>query len=426
MFSDDELNSIMRTENSFIYNLLSEKGKSIFFPKDGIISQSIAAKNKSINATIGSAINNDGSPMCLPSIAKNVLLNPKDVFPYASSYGKSELRQVWLTKIKEKNPSLKGKTTLPVVTNALTHGLSLIGYLFINANDQILLSDLYWGNYKLIFEHAFGADLKTFSTFKENGFDLDSLRKELSPETKILLLNFPNNPLGYVPTVAEAETIVKIIYDHAQKGNSLIVVCDDAYIGLNYCEGLMEESFFSRLADLHPNILTIKIDGATKEDYVWGLRIGFITYAYKNITEQTARVLEDKTAGVIRGGISNVSHLSQSIVLEGFRSSAYAAEKEEKYQILKKRFVKIQDVLKEKKYLNYFTPLPHNAGYFMCLKLKENLDPDKVRIRLLQDYDTGIISTGNLLRIAFSSVPEENIHQLFENIYHACCDEDTK
>ncbi len=38
----------------------------------------------------------------------------------------------------------------PIVTNALTHGLSLVGDLFVNQGDTILLPEHNWGNYKLV------------------------------------------------------------------------------------------------------------------------------------------------------------------------------------------------------------------------------------------------------------------------------------
>ena len=47
--------------------------------------------------------------------------------------------------------------------------------------------------------------------------------------------------------------------------------------GLVYENGIFKESLFSKLADLHENVLAVKVDGATKEDYAWGFRVGFIT-----------------------------------------------------------------------------------------------------------------------------------------------------
>ena len=55
------------------------------------------------------------------------------------------------TKILKENPSLKASSiSRPIVTNALTHGLSLVADLFVNDEDTILLPTHNWGNYKLI------------------------------------------------------------------------------------------------------------------------------------------------------------------------------------------------------------------------------------------------------------------------------------
>ena len=168
--------------------------------------------------------------------------------------------------------------------------------------------------------------------------------------------------------------------------------------------------------------MAIKIDGATKECYSWGLRVGFITYAARGISEKTSLALENKTAGAVRGSISNASHLSQSLVLKAITSPRYEEEKKEKYDILKRRFDKVQEIFirNEQKYSRYFSPLPFNSGYFMCIELKEGLDAETVRQTLLKKYSTGVIAVGNLLRIAFSSVAEKDIPTLIENIYDAC------
>ena len=417
----EELNQIIKKNNPAIFNLLSEKGRAIFFPKEGILSQAADAKGKKINATIGIAVEDDKSPMRLKSIANNILLEPKDVFPYAPSYGKPELRQTWKEKIKEKNPSLEANISLPVVTNALTHGLSMIGYLFINPGEKIILPDKFWGNYKLIFENGYNAMLDTFNTFKNFGFDTESFKQKLAEDKgkKIILLNFPNNPSGYTPSEEEAEKIISIIKQSAEAGNEIIVICDDAYFGLVFKEGIYKESLFSKLADLHENVLAVKADGITKEDYVWGFRVGFLTYASKGIAEETFKALEEKTAGAVRGNISNSPHLSQSLVLKAFTSPDYEAEKKEKYELLKKRYSKVQEILKNKKFSEFFSSLPFNSGYFMCIELKD-MDAEKVRQTLLKKYDTGVISIKNLLRIAFSSVAETDLEELFENIYEAC------
>lgn len=417
----EELNEKIKKDNPIIFDMLSEKGKAIFFPYKGILGQTAEAKGKRINATVGSAIEDDNTIMRLPTIAKQILIDPKDAFPYAPSYGKPELRKAWQELIKEKNPSLKANISLPVVTNALTHGLSMVGYMFLEPGDKVILTDKFWGNYKLIFQNAYSAQLDLFNTFKDDGFDTESLKEKLEePGKKILLLNFPNNPAGYTPTDQETKDIVDMIKKCAEVGNKVIVICDDAYFGLVYKDGVFTESIFALLADLHENVLAIKIDGATKEDYVWGFRVGFITYASKGMTDITADALAAKTAGAIRGNVSNCSHLGQSLVLEALKSPDYEKEKKEKNELLKARFLKVDKVLEDKKYSDFFTALPHNSGYFMCIELKEGIDAEKVRKILLDKYETGVIAIGNILRLAYSSVAEKDMQDLFDNIYNAC------
>ncbi len=416
----EELNEQIKRVNKVAYELLSKRGKGIFFPKKGILSQTAEAKGKKINATIGIALDDDGSPMRLDSIGNRVSLAP-DFFKYAPSFGKQELRKKWKDMIYEKNPSLQGKdVSLPIVTSGLTHGLSTVAYLFVDEGDRIIIPDLFWGNYRLIFVNSYGAVLDTFEMFRNGGFNISGLREKLlaSSGKKIVLLNFPNNPTGYTIREDEAREIIRVIKEAAET-NKILVVIDDAYFGLVYREGIYRQSLFSELAGLHENVLAIKVDGATKEDYVWGFRVGFITYGIKN-GKELYPALESKTAGAIRGTISNASNLSQSLLYEAYSSGSYMEEKKSKYEILKSRFEEVVKILSEhKEYEEEFSSLPFNSGYFMCIKLK-NVDAEKIRQTLLNKYNTGVIAMGDILRIAFSSVRGELIPSLFENIYKAC------
>lgn len=418
----EELNEIIKKNNENIYGMLSDRGRAIFFPKKGILSQSAEAKGKRINATIGIALEEDGSPMRLKSIAKKIKLKPEDVFPYAPSFGKKELREKWKEMLYKKNPSLKAEISLPIVTNALTHGLSMTAYMFINQGEKVILPDLFWGNYKLILINGYGAILDSFETFKGKGFNVNGLKEKLNEGVgkKIVLLNFPNNPTGYTPTEKEVVKIKDMIKEAAERGNKILVIIDDAYFGLVYKKGIYKESIFSELVELHENVLAVKLDGATKEDYVWGLRVGFITYGVRGGNKELYGALENKAAGAVRGSISNDSHLSQSLVYYAFSEPKYWNEKKKKYNLLRRRFKEVNKVLKEhKEYGEEFNALPYNSGYFMCVRLK-NKDGEQIRQILLEKYDTGVISIRNILRIAFSSIKKEQIAEVFENIYKAC------
>ena len=154
---------------------------------------------------------------------------------------------------------------------------------------------------------------------------------------------------------------------------------------------------------------------------MWGFRVGFVTYAVKGGNSELYAALEGKTAGAIRGNISNVSHLSQSLLLKAFASGEYKSQKAEKFTLLKSRCDKVMETLKSHpEYEEYFHALSFNSGYFMCVKLKGGLSAEVVRRILLDDFSSGVISFNDILRVAFSSVDVTLIPELFENMFHAC------
>lgn len=412
------LNDDIASADNSAFEVLSKKGRQIYFPSKGILGQSAEAKKTAINATIGTAFEEDGSPLCLECIEELINL-PSQSLLYTPSFGLPELRERWKEMIYAKNPSLgKKEISQPVVTSALTHALSVSAYLFADEGDKIILSDLNWDNYELIFEQGFGAELETYKTFENNQYNIEGLKEKLLEpgNKKILLLNFPNNPGGYTLTEKEALELRKALLNVADAGKHIVVILDDAYFGLVYEEGVFKESLFSHLADLHRNILAVKLDAPTKEDYVWGLRTGFMTFGIKNSTAAQYKALEAKAAGAVRGSISNCSSIGQHMLLKAFSNPSYASQKESKYGTLKRRYLKIREILTaHPEYQESFLPVPFNSGYFMCVK-PLGVEAEAVRKDLLESYGTGVIVLSGLIRIAFSAVPYDKLELLFSNI----------
>jgi aspartate/methionine/tyrosine aminotransferase len=417
-----KLNNDLIKNNSNVYLLLSDLGKKLYYPK-GILSQGAEADKKAtrFNATIGIATENN-VPMHFEHIQETLDgYSPEDIYPYAPPPGKMALREEWKRKLYRDNPSLHEKGFgNPITTNALTHGLSIAADLFVDENDSIILPDKYWGNYQFIFHIRRGGNLRTFELFDKNDkFNVSAFRECLLEQKDsgkaIVLLNFPNNPTGYTPNELEVQGIISVLLEAAEAGIAMAVILDDAYFGLFY-EDSIKESLFGRLAGLHPKILPIKIDGATKENYVWGLRVGFLTFASES--REILEALEQKTKGLIRGTISSSSHLSQTIVLKSLQSSEFSREKKEKFAVMERRAKKVKEILNQEKYQEFWTYYPFNSGYFMCLKLKK-VNAETLRVLLLNNYGVGTIAMNSTdLRIAFSCVEEQHLEELFEIIYN--------
>ena len=281
-----------------------------------------------------------------------------------------------------------------------------------------------WGNYNLILSVRKGAKISKYSVFTGNGrFNLKAFEDKITEEARkhkklIVILNFPHNPSGYTVTEKEGNSIVEILLKQAEAGTNILAVTDDSYFGLFYEKESIKESLFARFCGRNSRLLAVKLDGCTKENFAWGLRVGFITYGCK-IKGKLAPIydaLEKKTAGCVRGNISNVPHLSQSIVLRSMLSDEYPAEKEEKFTILKKRAKRVKQVLSNTKYSDAWDVYPFNSGYFMCIRLK-TVDAEMLRVHLLDKYGVGLISIDDVnLRVAFSCVEESDIKELFDII----------
>ncbi|HZG58242.1 aminotransferase class I/II-fold pyridoxal phosphate-dependent enzyme [Paenibacillus sp.] len=417
-----QLNETLQNAAPAVYGMLSRLGRAIYFPKVGILNQSAEAKKKAttFNATIGIATEGK-TPMHLGMIQETLsAYAPSDLYPYAPPEGKPELRAVWREKLLRENPSLAGKTFgKPIVTNALTHGLSIVADLFADDGDAVIMPEKNWENYELTFGVRRGANIVTFPLYNEAGlFNSEGLLSAVLEQKErgkaIVVLNFPNNPTGYTPTLAEADGIIAAVKAGAEAGVSTVVVTDDAYFGL-FFEDSVRESLFGRLIGLHPNVLPIKVDGATKEEFVWGFRVGFITYGSDSAEANDA--LEQKTIGIIRGTVSSCSHPSQTFVLKALAHPDFEKQQAEKVEILKARANRTKEVLDSGKFDDAWDYYPFNSGYFMCLKLK-TVHAEALRRHALEKFGVGTIALGDTdLRVAFSCLEEADIEKLFELLY---------
>ena len=407
----------MLTSSNKINFFLTKRGECIYFPHSGILGQAKEAKNTKINATIGVTKLDTGKLIELQSYRKNINLSTESVFDYASSFGMEKLRQLWKKSLLEKNIDLNSNLSLPVVTSAITHGLSICAYLFVDKNTDVILPKPYWDNYDLIFRVSYGATIKPFSIFKDDQFNFNELNKLLykGKNKKVLLLNFPHNPTGYSLTKEEVKKLKKILIAYA-KHHKLTVIIDDAYFGLYFEENIYNQSLFAALNNLDENILVVKVDGVTKEDFAWGLRVGFLTYGIKNGDLSLFKLLEDKTAGVIRSNISNISKLSQLLVISAMQNTKYKQEKNSYYEIIKKRYLSAKKILSDLSFNDKIKILPFNSGYFFSIECKNEDMAEKIRIKLLTQYNIGVISFGKYIRINFATLNTKQFSQMMNKI----------
>ena len=197
----------------------------------------------------------------------------------------------------------------------------------------------------------------------------------------------------------------------------ILAITDDAYFGLFYEKGIYEQSLFAPLSALSKNLLAVKVDGPTKEDLVWGFRVGFITLGSAGLKPEHYDALENKITGEIRSLVSNSSRLSQSLLIRALKGGSYGREKRRVFGILKERYLAVKRILASRGSTAGVKVHPFNSGYFMTLEL-ENTSAPELRRRLLEQREIGTISIGErFLRIAYSSVDADRIEGFFEELF---------
>ena len=410
-------------EGSVAGSLLSDLGKRMYFPR-GIVAQSAEARQhaRRANATIGMALR-EGKPVYLPAIRSLIPdLDPEEIFPYAPTQGIEKLRQAWKNEIVQKNPDI-GATpfSLPLVVPGLTAGISTLADLFAGPGDTLVLPDLYWDNYPLIFETRREAVVRTFPFYTSaGGFNAAGLRDALRASARtgkvLLLLNFPNNPTGYSLTREEAAEVVSVIQEIADSGAKSLVITDDAYFGLFYEPDIYPQSLFARLAGLHENVLAAKVDGSTKEDLTWGFRTAFISLGAKGLAKEHYDALTSKLMGAVRSTVSNSSVLAQNLILRAIASPERRRQKEEAAALLRQRYQKVKEILSARS-SSAIKPLPFNSGYFMSFRLARG-SAETLRKALLMEEGVGTIAVNErCLRVAFSQLDLDKLDEVFDLIY---------
>jgi aspartate/methionine/tyrosine aminotransferase len=417
-----ELNAVL--EGTAAGRLLSAMGKRLFFPK-GIVAQSAEAKKKATryNATIGVAYSK-GKPMILSAVQENLPgLSPAEAVAYAPTAGVEDLRAKWKAEIYRKTPSLGSfAVSTPVVVPGLTAGISILADLFLDEGDRVVVPELFWDNYPLVLETRKGAEIASYDffdsvgKFNAKGFE-EALKKSAKGGKVATILNFPNNPAGWSPTEAEAKSIAAALRGACEAGIDVLAIVDDAYFGLAYEKDIYPESLFGLLANLHPRLVAAKVDGSTKEDFVWGFRLGFVTLAGAGLSEAQHETLVKKLMGAIRSSVSCCNTPGQYIQLKALADPRSAPEKEANKEILAARYREAKAFLAAHPTPAKLEVVPFNSGYFMSFRCK-GVSAEAIRQRLLEQHGIGTISIGEtFLRVAFASVEKDGIAELYTKLF---------
>ncbi len=225
------------------------------------------------------------------AVAKAMTENRTHYLPTA---GIPPLRKAFAEKIRTRNQTPIESDDEILVTNGGTHGLYAVFHALLEPGDEVIVPDPEWPPTMAIIQAAGGkavqVPLREDLRFRWN---LDEVEQAITPKTRVLYLNSPNNPSGGVLTREDIERLAAIAKQH-----DLWVVSDEAYEDVVY-HG--EHFSIASLPGMYDR--TIPVYTMSKSYAITGVRVGY--FAIKD------KALRDRALKLVLYTTSNVSSIAQ-------------------------------------------------------------------------------------------------------------------
>jgi aspartate aminotransferase len=213
---------------------------------------------------------------------------------YLPTVGIPPLRKAFAEKMRKKNGIPVGSDEEVMVSNGGTHGLYAVMHALLEPGDEVIIPDPEWPPTMAIVKTAGGVGVQV-PLREELGWrwSIDDVERAITPKTKVLYLNTPNNPSGGVLTRADLERLAQIARDR-----NLWVVSDEAYEDVVY-NG--EHISIASLPGMYDR--TIPVYTMSKSYAITGVRVGY--FAMKD------EKLRDRALKIVLYTTSNVSSIAQ-------------------------------------------------------------------------------------------------------------------
>ena len=186
---------------------------------------------------------------------------------YTPVEGYLELKQAICLKFKRDN-NLDYKPSQIVVSTGAKQSIANVCQVLLNPGDEVLLPAPYWVSYSAL-AILCEASFKEIPSSVETDFKItpQQLEEAITPKTKMVFFNSPNNPSGTIYSEAEYRALAKVLEKHP----NIFILSDEIYEHISY--GTKNFSFASI-----PNMYerTITVNGVAKAFAMTGWRIGYI------------------------------------------------------------------------------------------------------------------------------------------------------
>lgn len=186
---------------------------------------------------------------------------------YTPVDGYVELKEAICTKFKRDN-NLEYTPSQIVVSTGAKQSIANVMQVLLNPGDEVLLPCPYWVSYSAIATLCEAKSVEIPSSI-ENNFKITPAQLEaaITPKTKLILFNSPNNPSGVIYSEEEYRALAAVLEKHPQ----IYVMSDEIYEHINYDVKPFSLAAIESLYDR-----TITVNGLAKAFAMTGWRIGYI------------------------------------------------------------------------------------------------------------------------------------------------------
>ncbi|MDF5720888.1 MAG: pyridoxal phosphate-dependent aminotransferase [Rhizonema sp. PD37] len=244
---------------------------------------------------------------------------------YGPEAGEPKLREAIARKLKTDN-DLDYKAENVIVTNGGKHSLFNLMLALIEPGDEVIIPAPFWVSYPEMVTIAGGKSV-IVNTDASTGYKItpEQLRKSITPQTKLFVLNSPSNPTGMVYTPDEIKALAEVVVD-----TDILVVSDEIYEKILY-DGVQHLSIGSLGKEIFAR--TIISNGFAKGYSMTGWRIGYLAGSTEII----------KAASKIQGhSTSNVCTFAQYGAIAALEGSQDCVEE------MRQAFAKRRQVMLER------------------------------------------------------------------------------
>ncbi len=202
------------------------------------------------------------------------------VTSYTSNKGLQPLREALARHLAEHYQLTYNSDDEILITSGVSEALDIAIRAIVDPGDEVLIAQPSYVSYAPCVTLAGGLPVPVECT-ENDRFKLnpDTLQEKITPKTKALMINFPNNPTGAVMKQGDLEAIADIVTD-----NDLLLISDEVYSELTY-EGTHVAT--ATVGDLWQR--TITLNGFSKAYAMTGWRVGYLC-APKEICDAALKI----------------------------------------------------------------------------------------------------------------------------------------